>query len=101
MNLYFLDNEDKQHLVAENVTESQAIDLINIDLVTRKPNFRSYYSRMWWDKNDRMWIDFGSHTEFYLLQDAVKAMNVVEDPVEDECDTCKIDISEGDENSEQ
>ena len=79
MNLYFLDANDRQHLVAKDIEEEQIGEFINLDLEARKPGFVSYYKRMWWDKYMRMWIDFGSHTEFYLAQDEKRALNVVED----------------------
>ncbi len=91
MNLYFLDGDNNQHLVATDVREESIGKIIELDLVTRKPDFKSFYTRQWWDDFFRMWIDFGSHTEFYLYQDEKKALNVVED-VSSECEVCKIDI---------
>ena len=43
MNLYFLDKDDKQHLVAKDVTEKDAIPKMLIDLDNRYPDFRNYY----------------------------------------------------------
>lgn len=94
MNLYFLDENDNQHLVAEDVEEKAIGNLINIDLVTRIPGFEVYYNtRQWWDSFLRMWIDFGSHTQFYLYQDPNKALNIVEDQPIDigGCESCKIE----------
>lgn len=90
MNLYFLDNENKQHLVATDVNEAQVSDLIDLDLIVRKPDFKVHYYRVWWDDFIRMWIDFGSHTEFYLLQDEKKALNVIKDDMNEECKSCEI-----------
>ncbi len=95
MNLYFLDNENKQHLVATDVLEESIGRILELDLVTRKPNFKFRNTRRWWDDFLRMWIDFGSHTEFYLYQDEKKALNVVvdEDVSSAECEACRIDSS--------
>lgn len=88
MNLYFLDKEDKQHLVAMDVSEEDAIPKMLIDLYNRYPNFKNYYQRVWWDEFHRMWIDYGSYTEFYLLQEEKYAQNVVEDAIEEEKTSC-------------
>lgn len=79
MNLYFLDANDKQHLVARNVSEEDAIPKMLIDLYNRYPDFKNYYQRTWWDNFHRYWIDYGSHTEFYILQEEKYALNVVDD----------------------
>ena len=94
MNLYFLDKENKQHLVVRDVSEEDAIPKMLIDLYNRYPNFKNYYQRVWWDEFHRMWIDYGSHTEFYILQDEKYALNIVDDF---ECESCKIDIPEQEE----
>lgn len=78
MNLYFLDNKDRQHLAARDVSEEDAMAKMLIDLRNRYPKFESYYQRYWWDEFHRMWIDYGSHTEFYILQEEKYALNVVE-----------------------
>ena len=89
MNLYFLDKEDKQHLVASGVSEEDAVPKMLIDLYNRYPDFKNYYQRVWWDEFHRMWIDYGSYTEFYILQDEKYALNVVaEDVAEEEKPAC-------------
>ena len=94
LNLYFLDNDGKQHLVAENVAEENAGDIVEQDLAERRPGMKSFYQRMWWDQYFRKWIDYGSHTEFYILQKPEQALNVVEDKkskkVECHEDYCEI-----------
>lgn len=77
MNLYFLDRKDKQHLVATDVKEENAVELAIDDLGRRYPEVKSYYQRCWWDDFHRMWIDYGSHIEFYILQEEKYALNVV------------------------
>jgi hypothetical protein len=32
-------------------------------------NIKSYYQRSWFDEDGSIWIDFGSHTEFFVLRD--------------------------------
>lgn len=87
MNLYFYDSDNKQHLVKENIdVEPDAIaeneslmKYVEADLAKRKPDFNSIYKRVWWDEFFRMWIDFGSHTEFYIAQTPDRARNLVRD----------------------
>ena len=78
MNLYFLDKDDKQHLVARDVEEENATTIALEDLKKRYPEVISYYQRCWWDDFHRFWIDYGSHIEFYLLQEEKYALNVVD-----------------------
>ena len=108
MNLYFLDNKSKQHLVARDVSEEDAMPKMLIDLYNRYPDFKNYYQRVWWDEFHRMWIDYGSYTEFYILQEEKYALNVVAEVQEEkyalnaiddtepqeefECESCRIDI---------
>lgn len=77
MNLYFLDRKDKQHLVVTDVKEENAVELAIDDLGRRYPEMKSYYQRCWWDDFHRMWIDYGSYVEFYILQEEKYALNVV------------------------
>lgn len=71
INLYFLNNDDEEILVKENldcaIGEISTIALE--DLKTRRPEFNSVYQRYWWDDHGRFWIDFGSHTEFYIAHE--------------------------------
>lgn len=72
MTLYFLDSNCKEHeigpvsLVKGELANKSVHGLIKEDLKTRKPDFTSHYYRVWWDDYERFWIDFGSHTEFYI-----------------------------------
>lgn len=84
MNLYFVDKDSNQHLVAEDVTEENAWEYAEADLAERRPGFVSYYTRRWYDDFFRHWIDYGSHTEFYILQKPEQALNVVIDAQEDD-----------------
>lgn len=93
MNLYFLDKEDKQHLIAADVREEEAINVMLADLAQRHPEVKSYYQRYWWDNYHRMWIDYGSHIEFYILQEEKYALNVVEDAAAQE-EKYVLDVAE-------
>lgn len=42
-------------------------DIYKEDLKKRYPHFESHCTRYWLDKNDEFWIDYGSHTEFYVV----------------------------------
>lgn len=71
MNLYFLNNNDEEIVVKEDV-QVEGPALVNEaleDLKTRKPEVKSLYQRYWWDDHGRFWIDFGSHTEFYIAHE--------------------------------
>ena len=74
MKLYFRDNKDELELITEIydyrgvISSVELNEIITADLKNRKPGFASYYNRFWLDDNDDMWIDFGSHTEFYILK---------------------------------
>lgn len=75
MTLYFLDSNCKEHeigpvsLVKGELASESLYGLIEEDLETRKPDFTSHYCRMWWDDHSRFWVDFGSHTEFYIAHE--------------------------------
>ena len=75
-------------MVMRDVSEEDVIPKMLIDLYNRCPTFKNYYQRVWWDEFHRMWIDYGSHTEFYLLQEEKYAQNVIEDPVKEEKSSC-------------
>lgn len=62
-NLYFIRSNGEYKLLAENVTNSQALMKINQFLDEHK--FKSYYKRTWETTSGTM-FDVGSHTEFFL-----------------------------------
>lgn len=69
MRLIFLDAYDKRTIVAENIASVESgFNLMYEDLKIRKPDFKSYYTRCSYLPNNVIWIDFGSHTEFYILE---------------------------------
>lgn len=67
MNLYFLDTDDNEILVEEDISKEQAVSLALNDLKKRVPKAKSYYQRCWEDDHGRFWIDYGSHTCFYIM----------------------------------
>lgn len=72
MNLYFL-NANNEEILAKRDISQNADDMLAEalnDLKKRKPEVKSLYQRCWWDDHNRFWIDFGSHTEFYLCHEA-------------------------------
>ncbi len=86
MNLYFLDNDNEELLVKKNAGPGvdKVLEEALADLKERKPDFVSHYQRCWWDNSRRFWIDFGSHTEFYIYHE----------PYADEQDGCGKDYCE-------
>ena len=92
MTLYFLDSDCKEHeigpvsLVKGELASESVYGLIKEDLKTRKPDFTSHYYRMWWDDHERFWIDFGSHTEFYIAHESEGYEPYAEQSCEDACD---------------
>ena len=71
MNLYFLNANSEEILVKENVGPGADGMLAEAlaDLKEREPEVKSFYQRCWWDDHQRFWIDFGSHTEFYICHE--------------------------------
>ena len=67
MTLYFLNNKDEYEPIQKVEYMDNIGEIIRADLETRKPDFVSYYMRMWNDSEDNTWIDYGSHTEFYIV----------------------------------
>ena len=67
-NLYFRNNPlKKEELVLENVSVEDAVDYAMIDLVSRKPTFKSYHQRVL-KKKQGIIIDFGSYDEVYIVK---------------------------------
>ena len=69
MKLIFLDANGERHLVADGIlTDVDGFYLMYEDLKTRRPGFKSYYTNCAYLPDGDTWIDFGSHTEFYILE---------------------------------
>jgi hypothetical protein len=66
-NLYFKDHYGGTRLLAANVDEDAAWDLMKKSMESH--NFKHYYTRVWsTDSNGHRgtWYDVGSHTEFFF-----------------------------------
>lgn len=66
--IYFVNANDEREFVSDVFDNGKVLnDILDKDLKSRRPDFKSYYKRCWLDENDDLWIDFGSHTEFYVI----------------------------------
>ncbi len=73
-----MDSQKEEHEVGPvklevgQLTSNSETDILKVmreDLKIRRPEFNSWYQRCWWDDHERFWIDFGSHTEFYIAHE--------------------------------
>lgn len=62
---YFKRANGEEVLLGKNVTEQQAMILMNDFL--EKHNYKSYYTRIWM-KDNTVWYDVGSWNEFFCLE---------------------------------
>lgn len=66
--LYFVNKDGEREFVSDLHEDGKSWDdIYKEDLKKRNPHFESYYTRCWLDKDDEFWIDYGSHTEFYVV----------------------------------
>lgn len=80
VNLYFSDRNGEESIVDVALKGDDAVsEAIDKDLKTRRPGFVSHYKRFWIDQKERLWVDYGSHSEFYIG-----------DIVDETCEECKI-----------
>ena len=68
MKVYFLDSYNDKRELAEVQTKEEVWSIINKFLEER--NYKSYYTRMWYEDN-MTWIDVGSHSEFFLVDENI------------------------------
>ena len=62
------ENAYKLHdTIGEAETFSEAFSIINKFLSDH--NFKSYYTRTWVTPNNELYIDVGSHNEFFIIPD--------------------------------
>lgn len=80
MKLYFQNSEGKEKLIAEPTTHKDLWSKINkyLDQI----GFKSYYTRIM-SRDDEFIIDYGSHTEFFIVKDVVNPEDVIGDEMED------------------
>ena len=62
---YFKRSNGELILLAENVSEKEA--WVKMKEFIDDHNFKSYYTRVW-RKDDTVWYDVGSHSEFFCLK---------------------------------
>lgn len=61
---YFERSNGERILLAENVNREAAFAVMKQFLDDH--NYKSYYTRTW-EENNELWMDVGSHTEFFIL----------------------------------
>ena len=67
MGLYFQHSDGSFSFVCDLKEDDLPVSKALEDLYERNPKFQSYYQRVWKDDNGAVWIDVGSHTEFYVV----------------------------------
>lgn len=67
--LYFKNANNSEVLVQKGIPSfAGCFTVINKDLSTRRPGFRSYYTRYHEDDDGNIHVDYGSHYEFYIAK---------------------------------
>jgi hypothetical protein len=66
MKLYFRHSDRRTTLLSEPETIDEAFVAINKFL--KDHNFKSYYKRVCGTDDDSIWIDVGSHSEFFIIK---------------------------------
>lgn len=66
--LYYIDKEHNEHFVKQNQDLNELFKYMNEDINKRHLKC-SEHTRNWVDERG-LWIDFGSWTEFYLIEGA-------------------------------
>lgn len=67
MNLYFKDSSGKEKLLLKDSTKDEIWTKINKHL--KKHKVIPHYQRMFF-QGGRVWIDYGSHTDFFIVDGA-------------------------------
>lgn len=62
---YFKRSNGELVLLAENVSHEEA--MVKMKEFIDEHNFKSYYTRVW-QKENTVWYDVGSHSEFFCLK---------------------------------
>ena len=65
MKLFFQNSRCEKRVIAEPSNREEVNKEINKFLDDH--NFKSYYTRVW-QKDDTVWYDVGSHSEFFCLK---------------------------------
>lgn len=75
MKLFFQSSNGNERVIADVDTWCSACSEINKFL--DEHNFKSYYKRLW-QENNRVYVDVGSHTEFFIVEPCTMAMIHIE-----------------------
>ncbi len=67
MKLYFKNSEGKERLLCTAKTKDEVNNAISKFLDDN--NYKCHYQRIW-GHDGRIWIDFGSWSEFFVIDDA-------------------------------
>lgn len=65
MKLMFQDSYGKERIIGES--DNKVVIQALIRQFLDDHNFKSYYTRVW-AENDRLVLDVGSHTEFFIIE---------------------------------
>lgn len=78
MKLYFRGSNQKDRLLSKCTSLHEVKQ--EIDEFLNNHNFKSYYTRIWYDKKTNRFIyDVGSHTEFFEVEMTQKEMRNLPD----------------------
>lgn len=77
MRLYFQNSMSKRKFISQ-VYFMKEITAIISD-VLEEHNFKSYYTRIWYEKDKKeLWFDVGSHSEFFIVTDVEEDSQLLE-----------------------
>lgn len=65
MKLIFKNSAGQERVIAEVKDEEAA--MIEITKFCEERSFHIYYTRTW-EKDGRVWVDCGSHSEFFIVE---------------------------------
>lgn len=66
--LYFRYSNGKDEYICDINDNDKYVSKALDDLYKRNPKYQSYYQRTWTDDDGWIWIDVGSHSEFYIVK---------------------------------
>ena len=69
--LYFQHSNGKEEYICDIQDDDLYVSIALEDLYRRNPKYQSYYQRKWKDNDGSIWIDVGSHTEFYIVKNSL------------------------------
>lgn len=80
MKLYFKNSKGKEKLIAEPTTRNELWSKVSeyLDVI----GFKSYYTRILGNDTE-FTIDYGSHTEFFIVKEALNIEDVIGKEKED------------------